>query len=240
MKKNAILFTFILVTISVNAQIEKLNNYKYAVVNSSFKYLKETDQYQTSSLTKFLLAKTGIPTFLDSDKLPLEFIKERCKGIFVSVTDKSSLLKTKSRIEFKDCYGATVFNTEYGQSNEKVYVKAYPKAIRSAFKFIENYAYQYSEKIGPKEIKSNDNLTVNLAIEKTKEVLELLYAQAKEDGYQLVNKKPEVVFFLLKTKKQNLFIIKGKNGIFYKKEEYWISETYENGKATIKKFSVKF
>lgn len=241
MKKAVTLLILFFVSISLQAQIEKLNNYKYAVVDSNFKFLKKTDQYQTSSLTQFLIAKTGIPTFLEGEKIPLKFISERCKGVFVSVTDNSSLLKTKSRIEFKDCYGVSVFNSKYGQSSEKEYKKAYPKAIRNAFKSIADYTYKYNEKSEVKEVVFNkDNVSVNKEIEKITVTLETLYAQPKENGYQLINKKPEVVFFLINTKKESLYIIKGKNGVFYKKDNYWIAETNENDTSIVKKYQVKF
>ena len=241
MKKIIILSTFLFLTVSIYAQVEKLNNYKYAIVDNKFNFLKKTDQYQTSSLTKFLIAKSGIPTFLQGEEIPLEFISERCKGLFVSVTDKSSLLKTKSRIEFKDCYGASIFNTEYGQSSEKEFKKSHPKAIRNAYKSIADYVYKFNQQEVSKEpISKEENLLEEKEVQKTAKTLEILYAQPKENGFQLVNEKPEVVFFLLQTEKKGVFIIKDKNGVFYKKDKYWVAETNENGNSVIKKYNVKF
>ena len=43
--------------------------------------------------------------------------------------------------------------------------------------------------------------------------LETLYAQAKEDGFQLVNTKPEIVIFIFLKPKYKMYFIKDKNGI---------------------------
>jgi hypothetical protein len=245
MKKNIIVLTFIFLTISIYAQVEKLNSYKYAVVDNQFNFLKKIDQYQTSSLTKFLVSKTGITTFLKGEEIPLEFLSESCEGIYVSVTEDSSLFKTRNRIEFKDCSGATVFFTKYGISNEKDYRKAYTKAIRNAFNSISNYVHVYKKKannqkkipIADTSFEANKDTK---EIKKVKETTETLYAQPRENGFQLVNEKPEVVFFLIGTGKEGVFIIKDKNGLLYKKGGTWFAETYENGKKVIRAYNVKF
>ena len=68
----------------------------------------------------------------------------------------------------------------------------------------------------------------------------ILYAQSKENGFQLVNTKPEVLFQILNTKNNELFIIKNKNGILYKSKDNWIAEYYENNVLIVKKYQIKF
>lgn len=70
--------------------------------------------------------------------------------------------------------------------------------------------------------------------------LEVLYAQQKNNGFQLVNTKPEVVFVILKTNLKDVFVIKDGNGIFYKVGENWVSEYYENNQFIRKEFHVNF
>ena len=70
--------------------------------------------------------------------------------------------------------------------------------------------------------------------------LEVLYAQQKNNGFQLVNTKPEVVFVILKTNLKDVFVIKDVNGIFYKVGENWVSEYYENNQFIRKEFQVNF
>jgi hypothetical protein len=68
----------------------------------------------------------------------------------------------------------------------------------------------------------------------------VLYAQPKENGYQLVNAKPEIVFIILKTNSKDRFIIKNKNGNFTKANDIWIAEFYDDGKLQVQKYQVKF
>ena len=68
----------------------------------------------------------------------------------------------------------------------------------------------------------------------------ILYAQAIENGFQLVNTKPEVVFVILNTNAKDVFILQGKNGNFYKNGDYWVAEYYEGTKLEKKEFKVKF
>lgn len=67
-----------------------------------------------------------------------------------------------------------------------------------------------------------------------------LYAQANENGFQLIDTTPKVIFKILKTNQINLFIVEDKNGIFYKSGSGWIVEYYENGKLIQKEYQVKF
>jgi len=68
----------------------------------------------------------------------------------------------------------------------------------------------------------------------------VLYAQPNQNGFQLVNTKPAVVFVLLKTNDPEKFIIKDKNGTFTKKGNNWVAEYYENGQLVTKEYQVKF
>ena len=42
-------------TISLTSQTKKMSDFKYIIVPNKFDFLKKSNQYQTSSLTKFLL-----------------------------------------------------------------------------------------------------------------------------------------------------------------------------------------
>jgi len=46
-------------TISLTSQTKKMSDFKYIIVPNKFDFLKKSNQYQTSSLTKFLLQKKG-------------------------------------------------------------------------------------------------------------------------------------------------------------------------------------
>ena len=262
-------FLYILIAfVSLNsiAQTNKnINTYKYVIVKDKFDFLKEADQYQTSSLTKFLFEKEGFTVFLANEKMPEELITNKCKALSVTVIDNSGMFSTKEIIELKDCYGTVIFTSDEGKSKSKQYRTAYHEAIREAFESIKklNYSYQPIKK----EIQKNVKNDIPVAIEKpivevplvkkdvvkvVKETVvnntvineelteEVLYAQAKQNGFQLVNTKPSVVFMILKTSKENIFIIKDKNGILYLKDGIWVAEYYQNNQVVKEKYQIKF
>ena len=260
-------FLYILIAfVSLNsiAQTNKnINTYKYVIVKDKFDFLKEADQYQTSSLTKFLFEKEGFIVFLANEKMPEELITNKCKALSVTVIDNSGMFSTKEIIELKDCYGTVIFTSDEGKSKSKQYRTAYHEAIREAFESIKKLNYSY-QPIKKETIAKND---ISVAIEKpiveiplakkdvvkvVKETMvnntvineelteEVLYAQAKQNGFQLVNTKPSVVFMILKTSKENIFIIKGKNGILYLKDAIWVAEYYQDNQIVKEKYQIKF
>lgn len=250
------------------SQSDKLNNYSYVIVNSKFDFVKEKDGYQTSSLTKFLFNKKGFKAFLDNEVLPEAVAENNCNALFVDVVDDSGFLKTKSAIQIKDCKNNIIYTSTQGTSKSKDYKKAYHEAIRKAFDPIAKLAYKYNGYVAEKakvtlvetkviekkkkevvkkspkpisvtkkvEIKKKDK--VKTKVEKVS--VPVLYAQAKDGGYQLVNTEPKIVFTLLKTKSATKFIIKDKNGTITKQKDYWIAEYYKNGELVEEKYQIKF
>ena len=67
-----------------------------------------------------------------------------------------------------------------------------------------------------------------------------MYAQSIENGFQLVNTKPEVVFKILKTNLKDVYIITDKKGVFYKVGERWFAEYYENNQLQQIEYQIKF
>ncbi len=75
---------------------------------------------------------------------------------------------------------------------------------------------------------------------KKEEKIAVLYAQPNENGFQLVNTKPAIVFVLLKTNNPQKFIIKDKNGTLTRNGDVWIAEYYADGQLTTERYQVKF
>lgn len=257
MIKKICFFLTLSVSLSTFGQNVNLDRYKYIVVSEKFDFLKKVDQYQTSSLTKFLLKKKGFEVFLGNETLPKEIVNNRCLSLFASVKDESSMLSIKSIIEIKDCYGKVLLATEIGKSKLKDYKKGYHEAIRDAYNSLEEFVYSYKPSmiaknknetkvihtnntvpklVSKSEIKIDSNKVSNSVVE----MPTILYAQPKVNGFQLVNLKPEVVFVVLKTKIKDTFIIKGKNGILYKRNRIWIAEYYEHEQLKQEEYQVKF
>lgn len=254
----------LVVSNSLLSQQANLDAYQYIVVANKFDFLKESDQYQTSSLTKFLLEKKGFEVFLSNEKLPEVLIQNRCLALFANLKDESSMFTTKLTVELKDCTDKITYTSNLGSSKLKDYTKSYHEAIRNAYESMEDFKNSYNpgevseektvEKeeiiaknisddvvrnvvVSPKVISNSETNNVNTTRD---EELTTLYAQAIENGFQLVNMTPEVVFLLLRTSLKDTYIIKDKNGRFYKKDAIWVAEYYNSGKLVIEEYQVKF
>lgn len=242
------------------SQDVNLDKYEYIIVSDKFDFLTENDQYRTSSLTKFLLKKKGFKVFLSNEELPEDLLENRCKALTVKVRRVSSMLRIKTVIEAKDCFEKTIYTSKVGTSYVKEYKRGYPDAIRKTYELMEDFNYSYNannsefiEEIKEEAPKVNEEIVKPkmkvdaVSVKKDivdknipNKVIPVLYAQPKDDGFQLVNIKPEVVFIVLKTSKEDFFIIKNKNGTLYKSDETWIAEYYEDGKLKKEKYQIKF
>ncbi|MCB4807735.1 hypothetical protein LG651_05690 [Tamlana sp. 62-3] len=131
---------------SVGYSQKNLNNYKYVVVQNKYDFLKEADQYQLNSLTKFLFEKYGFEAVLEGENYPEEMAFNRCLALSSDVLKDSGMFKTKLSVQLKDCNGAVVFTSQIGESREKEYKLAYHEALRDAFKSIAILNHKYEPK----------------------------------------------------------------------------------------------
>ncbi|MFT4577174.1 MAG: hypothetical protein ACI9SI_002116 [Polaribacter sp.] len=67
-----------------------------------------------------------------------------------------------------------------------------------------------------------------------------MYAQLISNGFKLVDASSKVVYTILNTSTQNVFIIKDKNGMLYLKNAKWIAEFYEKDELIKKELQIKF
>ncbi|WP_237276225.1 hypothetical protein [Tenacibaculum ovolyticum] len=248
MKK--VLFILLMITTSIFSQ-KQVNKYKYVIVPNKFDFVKEKDKYQTSSLTKFLFNKYGFITFLADENLPVDLVDNKCLALFGTVKSNSNLFTTKTIVELRDCSGRIIYSSNEGKSKIKDYKKAYHEAIRNSFESIKKIKYKYEPVVGTsikQEVKninkiqklkviSDSEMTTNNI--KDANVISL-YAQPTVNGFQLINTKPEVVFQILKTSVEDVFILKNKKGILYKDNNIWIVEFYLKGVKFIEKYQIKF
>lgn len=249
--KSLILITFLFFTSFLSlSQNKQINNYKYIIVKEKFDFLKQKDQYQTSSLVKFLLKKNGFTVYLESENLPKAILENPCNAMIADVREESSMFKSKLTIFLKDCYNKVLYTSKEGESREKDYKKGYQQAIRNAHSSMGDVIYDESKnktKIDTlletkEEIKTEEFVISKLSTtgKNTISKKKTLYAQVKENGFQLINLKPEVVFIILKTTLQEVFLIKDKNGILYKKNTLWIAEYYKEGVLVTEEYQIKF
>ena len=237
---------------------QKISNYKYVVVANKFDFFKKADQYQTSSLTKFLFNKYGYTAFLNSEDLPEEIKNNRCSSMFASINNTSSMFTTKVNVVLKDCNDKIIYSSIIGKSKEKEYKKTFHEAIRNAFEdpILKNYSYKPQTNTTKSVVKVVEipkvkratvvktvvaNTIISNKITEAKKVIEnVLYAQATTNGFQLVDTTPKVIFKVLKTHQENIFIIESKNGIFYKKNSIWVAEFYEKNQLVTREYQIKF
>ncbi len=243
MKKVLFVFT-LFVSFFVQAQENSdVNSFKYVIVPVKLDFLSEPDQYQTSSLSKFLFEKSGFTTFLSNDVFPDDLSKDRCLALTANIKKKSAFLATKLYVELIDCRNNVVFKTDVFGTKEKKYTKAYREVLRKAFKPIQglNYAYKKPESTPETKIEAVKKEKVEVQ-PKTKTVtksslpkLSKLIAKPIKNGFDLIDSKSTRVYQILKTKAEGVFIIKGKNGTMYKEGNYWIAEFYNSNNELIKK-----
>ena len=262
-----IIFTVSFILISLYGFAQKdINNYKYIVVPKQFDFSNSEDQYQLNSLAKFLFNKYGYEAYLIDDDFPEELKTNRCLALTSEVSnEKNGMFKTKLEFVLKDCFGAVVMTSQIGESRLKKFDKAYTEALRHAFETFQKLDYKYvpkgetitvapkSETINLKESKvervkekdtelAKDDVKENPSevIEKSLETESLYYAQAIEDGFQLVDAEPKIVMILISTSAKEIFIVKDKNAIVYKENNTWIYYENNDSKKIKKTLLIKF
>lgn len=243
------------------AQKVNLNTYKYIVVPSSYGFLGEEDKYQLNSLTKFLFNKYGYTAFLENEMLPEDLKDNPCMALRVEAKEiKGSLFKTQMMIDLRDCKGTVVYSSKVGETREKDYAKAYNLALRDAFETYKNYGYKYipnidenlqqSQTVNVQNISKNspvlesrtkvDSVSSKTIESKTTSKKTILYAQPIENGYQVVDTTPKVVMILLKTGKQNVFIVKNENAIVYREDGFWYYSKNDGDNFSLESIEIKF
>lgn len=252
MKKILLLLMFIFVQ---GFSQSVLNEYKYINVPVKYEFLKEADQYQLNSLTRFLFNKEGFTVLSDKENYPEDYKQNRCLALRANLVNNSGMFNTKVVLELVDCNDKVVFTSKEGKSRQKDYKTGYQEALREAFESVANLNYSYTPKqsmaeekpvtaVASKE-KVNDPVVKPVMEATTAPVSttvneNALYAQPVKNGYQLVDTTPKVVFILQKTSVQNVYIIKGKDGTVFLNDGQWIAEYYEGEELKREVLDIKF
>jgi hypothetical protein len=164
MKKIFSIFLFLFCSIIFGQEV--INNYKYIIVPKQFDAFKNENQYETSTLVKYLFSEKGFDVFYN-DKIPASLNVNRCSALWVTLDDSSKMFATRISIVLKDCDAKEIYRTKEGMSRIKGYKEAYSEAIRDAFSSFSGYTYAYSSKMAKPITVSFKNDVKNLPIEKT-------------------------------------------------------------------------
>ena len=280
-----------------NAQ-NVLSDYKYVIVPTKFEGFKKQNQYQTSTLIKYLLVQRGINAVYE-DALPSDLYIDKCLGVKAILVDESGTFTTKAHIAFQDCQLQEVYRTKTGNSKIKDYKGAFQEAIREAFESLDNFTYEYQPKSDGEKVVLNfkdDVKSLDQEVEEPVEIPEQAetraeeiaanpqpaaekqtqagveeieaksreqaeeistaeaaaapeekdnmtwYAQEIANGYQLVDRTPEVRLRLYKTKQNGVFLAENdtRHGIVYLKDSTWYFDYYEQGILIHKPLIIKF
>lgn len=137
-----ILALFLFMGLAILPCQAQFNKYKYFIVPKRFDVFKDANQYQTSTLVKFLLTKYGYETLYD-DAIPEELFWNKCLGVTAQLEDNSSYLRTNIAVVFKDCKGREIYRTPEGSSKFKEYKEAYAESIQEAMQVMAILKYEY-------------------------------------------------------------------------------------------------
>jgi hypothetical protein len=69
---------------------------------------------------------------------------------------------------------------------------------------------------------------------------DILYAQPTNNGFQLVDNTPKVVYKIKKSGTADTYFVEGKQAIIYKSGSDWILEYYENDTLIKEVLTIKF
>lgn len=209
------------IVVSTFGYAQNLNEYKYAQVPSKFSFLKEDNMYNLNLLTKMYMQKFGFETYYNNETAPDDFIANNCNKIFVDILTNSNLFTTKVRVVLKDCKNNVLFTSEEGTSRDKEFRVAYNEALRMAF---DNFAVLKGHKfIEEKE-------TIIRHQQDNEGLLYTLFPKMIKNGYELYQSKSKLIFTILKTKNENIFIAHKNDiqGIIYLKNKEWFFDYYKD------------
>ena len=228
-----------------------ISSYKYVIVPKTFDFLKSEDQFQLNSLSKFMFDKYGFVALFDDEPLPEDLIKNGCLALNADVIKESGMFNTKLFIELKNCRKQVVFQSQVGDSDHKKSEVAYKMALREAFKSFESLNYKYEEIASnvtiveePKPVKPAVKEAV--AVPTSEKVMlnentsEVLYAQKINNGYQLVDSTPKVVYTLIYTGKEDFYMVKGRDATIYKQDNQWVIAETVGDDLQVKTLNIKF
>lgn len=92
----------------------------------------------------------------------------------------------------------------------------------------------------PKKVVAAPNVVKEVEAVKEATTSNVLYAQEISNGFQLVDSTPKVVYKIKKTSVENVFLVKDKSAIIYKKETKWFIEFYSGNSLKLESLNIKF
>lgn len=236
MKHTVLIF---LTLFSFQSFAQSLNDYEFVMVPTKFNFQESENEYRLNTLLKHRLVEIGFNASYTSDHVTTNF-NNRCLYLIADVLNESSIFLTKLSVVFKDCNNKIVYQSNLGTSRIKDRKDAYSEALENALKSVKALNYQFS---GKKTAQAGEVMQQTAVISKTELINEnTLFAQAIDNGFQLIDTTPKVLLKMFRTSQSDFYIAtaEGKNGVVYKIGNEWIFEYYLNDKLVSEKLTIKF
>ncbi|MCD0480758.1 hypothetical protein LPB90_20130 [Chryseobacterium sp. LC2016-29] len=128
MKKLSVIISSFCVMLSY---AQKVSDYKYVVVPSSFESFKKNNYGLSAFLTKSLKSKQYVVISENRGQWPEEANANPCSVLNADLVNDSSFLRNKVVLEFKDCNNKVV-SSQKGSSSIKEYEEGFPDALSKA------------------------------------------------------------------------------------------------------------
>lgn len=217
-----------------------LDQYKYVSVPNRFDFMKSSDQFQISSLAKFLLTKNKFTVLENLEKYPADLAANQCLLLNLNVEQIKGFLKTKLEVQFLNCKNQMVFKSDIGMSREKDFKTAYHQALRDAFSSVSEANYKFNEAIDT--VSTNDPpISVKRAVSTPMQATDLSSSKFNSEilmtqtsyGFDMKDPDGIVVYSLYQTMSDGIYIIDKLPGIVYKRGNRFVREYISNQKIII-------
>ena len=217
-----------------------------------FEALFEGDDYPQDLATNRCLAlRSNVLKDSGMFKTKLKVELKDCNDKLVYTSDlgesREKEFNTAYNLALRDAFKSIEsLNYKY-EPNEKVMALTTPKAITKseASKEIQELRQEIQnlkkeaevEKMAAKDIKDKAEAVEESIIEGGSNIL---YAQEIENGFQLVDSSPKVIYRIKKTNLNNVFLVENKSAVIYKNGEDWLVEYYVNNILKQDILNIKF
>ena len=217
-----------------------LDQYKYVSVPNRFDFMKSSDQFQISSLAKFLLTKNKFTVLENLEKYPADLAANQCLLLNLNVEQIKGFLKTKLEVQFLNCKNQVVFKSDIGISREKDFKTAYHQALRAAFSSVSEANYKFNETVD--KVSTNEKpISVKRAVSTPMQATDLSSSKLTSEilmtqtsyGFDIKDADGIVVYSLYQTISDGIYIIDRLPGIVYKRGNRFVREYISNQKIII-------
>lgn len=254
-----IISTICIVVMTVTSSLGQtsINNYKYAVLPQKFSFFKQKDHFKLNTLTRYLLKKNGFEVYYNSEEKPRDLEYNSCYAINVDVIKLKSFLKTRLKVQLKNCHDVVVFESLEGVSKNKNLGEAYKEALIMAFKSIEslNYSYQpeKSQAVSSNTLmknsveatiedkSTNEKVETNKSVENKIKASNVLKAFPTKNGYALKDSKGKTIHQVLKSQRDDMYFLSNNEGVLYRKDgNKWVREFMKDDVVTTEVLYIEF